>query len=57
MLTRVNAEWVNGELRGKSGIFPVDFVDSVPENLLCEAPKKKASHETKVHTYNCIPVL
>ena len=31
--SRVDADWVVGELRGKKGMFPVNFVDSVPENL------------------------
>lgn len=57
VLSRVNAEWVNGELCGKSGIFPVEFVDSVPENLLSEAPKKEeASKEPKAKVHNNVNV-
>lgn len=33
VVSRVNAEWVTGELGGAKGIFPADFVDGVPDGL------------------------
>lgn len=33
VVSRVDADWVVGELRGKKGMFPSSFVDKVPENL------------------------
>ena len=33
VVSRVDADWVVGELRGKKGMFPASFVDKVPDNL------------------------
>ena len=33
MVSRVNAEWVNGEFRGAKGMFPANFVDEIPADL------------------------
>ena len=33
VVSRVNDEWVNGELHGKTGMFPAEFVDSIPKDL------------------------
>lgn len=41
MLSRVNAEWVNGEFRGAKGIFPANFVDEIPADLP-DAAKEEA---------------
>ena len=30
LVTRVNPEWVRGEMDGRSGILPASFVDDVP---------------------------
>lgn len=40
--SRVDADWVVGELRGKKGMFPVNFVDKVPENLPKKSDEQKA---------------
>lgn len=33
VVSRVSAEWVNGELGGAKGMFPTEFVDGVPDGL------------------------
>ena len=42
MTSRVDADWVVGELRGKKGMFPVSFVDKVPENLPKDSSEQKS---------------
>ena len=41
VVCRVNEEWVEGELGGKRGMFPVSFVDHLPPDL----PSKAATTE------------
>lgn len=59
VVSRVNAEWVTGELRGAKGIFPADFVDRLPEGLP-EASKEETSSggtKTKVWISNSLSQL
>ena len=60
VIRQVNADWLHGELHGRSGNFPVGFVDHVPANLPTEdkQPSDKLGqhlHETPdciaLHTY------
>ena len=37
VMSRINAEWVKGELGGLRGMFPANFVDSVPDSIPQEA--------------------
>lgn len=41
VLSRVNDEWVEGQMAGKTGMFPASFVDHLPSDL----PKKAATTE------------
>ena len=45
MTSRVDADWVMGELRGKKGMFPLSFVDKVPENLPQDGGDKKSDSQ------------
>lgn len=45
LVSRVNEEWVKGELRGSTGIFPTSFVDTVPADLPQEAKKEETKKE------------
>lgn len=49
-MSRVNAEWVNGELSGAKGMFPTDFVDEVPDGLP-EAAKEGPSTSKDVEVW------
>ena len=53
MVSRVSAEWVNGEFGGAKGMFPADFVDGIPDDLP-EAQKEasKAKEGDKVGVVN-----
>lgn len=42
VVSRINAEWVSGELGGAKGIFPAEFVDKVPDDL----PEASTSKDT-----------
>ena len=44
--SRVDADWVVGELYGKKGMFPTSFVDKVPENLPQDSSGDKADTES-----------
>ena len=46
VISRVDADWVVGELYGKNGMFPASFVDKVPENLPQESSGDKADTES-----------
>ncbi len=53
----MSAEWVNGELRGAKGMFPADFVDSVPDDLPLEAKKEEketSKAEPKPEVGSCV---
>ena len=41
VISRVNDNWVRGELGGAQGMFPADFVDSVPDSLPLVSEKTK----------------
>ena len=45
--SRVDADWVVGELRGKKGMFPSSFVDSVPENLPQDSQEQNSQSPSK----------
>ena len=47
VVSRVDADWVVGELRGKKGMFPVNFIDKVPENLPKDSDEKSSEAPTQ----------
>ena len=47
MVSRVDADWVVGELRGSKGMFPAGFVDKVPENLPQEGSGGSSKEKTE----------
>jgi hypothetical protein len=51
VVSRVNAEWVNGEFGGAKGIFPIGFVDGVPDDL---PEAKKEVEEVEVRDCGCL---
>ena len=49
VVCRVNEEWVEGELEGKTGMFPVTFVDHLPPDL----PMKRDTTEPTQNKVSC----
>ena len=47
VVERINSDWLLGELNGKEGLFPVSFVESVPDSL--------PQHSTSNHKENNEP--
>ena len=47
VVSHVNDEWVRGELGGKEGILPADFVDHLPSNLPMEKEQKTSAADVK----------
>ena len=43
VVSRVDADWVVGEVSGRKGMFPASFVDQVPKNLPQESSSKEKS--------------
>ena len=47
MLSRLNDDWLYGEMGRDSGTFPANFIDNVPSDLPpYEPPKEVSSVET-----------
>lgn len=53
IISRVNADWINGEIGGRKGMFPANFVDFVPDDL--PMAKKEAAKSNKKVSTNIIP--
>ena len=54
VVSRVNDDWVEGQMAGKTGMFPASFVDHLPSDL----PKKAATTEpTQVQVCVCCQQL
>ncbi|XP_055387664.1 SH3 domain-containing protein 19 [Condylostylus longicornis] len=38
ILYRINEDWLFGEINNKQGQFPANFVEKIPDNLMCKMP-------------------
>ena len=50
----VNEQWVEGEIEGKTGIFPASFVDCVPPDLPEKAANTEPPQPAKVYTIHSV---